>query len=334
MDSKLQERVARVIERTARVALCGEQAIEIGGQVLRADKSSAYVEFFLSHGFPVTTIDGTGIHPQVVANSYRTMLHKVFDLNHLMKEYDPKSNPRDRILGTIVGVEFPAYAPGASAFAEATADRTAGRPSTPEGGWKVQGERSAAPGIRAVAVMHKQAELVPQLLAQHAEGKPWTVSMEQEYYVGNSGFLIAHETHEPHEKWEEGEPWAANTPEDLRGLGWVYVPATLAPMELLDCFDPEKSKITKHYLGRETIILFGGLDGTVRYYGVGLTPEGREKEAAIGQMLASRFRTDQPSQGSYGPAGATDRQAQAAADEGMELVELVRRTWPMGAGTS
>jgi len=116
--------ICRVIERTARVALCGEQAIEIGGQVLRADKSSAYVEFFLSHGFPVTTIDGTGIHPQVVANSYRTMLHKVFDLNHLMKGYDPENNPRDRILGTIVGVEFPAYAPGASAFAEATADRS------------------------------------------------------------------------------------------------------------------------------------------------------------------------------------------------------------------
>jgi hypothetical protein len=51
MDSKFQERVARVIEATTRVALCGEQAIEIGGQVLRADKSSAYVEFYLSHGF-------------------------------------------------------------------------------------------------------------------------------------------------------------------------------------------------------------------------------------------------------------------------------------------
>ena len=316
--------ICRVIERTARVALCGEQAIEIGGQVLRADKSSAYVEFFLSHGFPVTTIDGTGIHPQVVANSYRTMLHKVFDLNHLMKGYDPENNPRDRILGTIVGVEFPAYAPGASAFAEATADRTADRPSTPEGGWKVQGERSAAPGIRAVAVMHKQAELVPQLLAQHADGKPWTVSMEQEYFVGNSGFLVAHETHESPTSsrserdygaasWEEGEAWAVKTPEDLRELGWVYVPATLAPMELLDCFDPEKSKITKPYLGRETIILFGGLDGTVRYYGVGMTPAGREKEAAIGQVLASQTGLME------GIPGLVEVSA---------IVELLRKTWP------
>jgi len=332
MDSKLQERTARVIERTARVALCGERAIEIGGQVLRADKSSAYVEFFLSHGFPVTTIDGTGIHPQVVANSYRTMLHKVFDLNHLMKEYDPKSNPRDRILGTIVGVEFPAFAPGAGA--------TAGRPASPEsspvrqslgeGGWKVQGERSAAPGIRAVAVMHKQAELVPQLLAQHAEGKPWTVSMEQEYFVGNSGFLVARG--DPPSLGSYGAAseddlaqWERVTPEDLRELGWVYVPATLAPMELLDCFDPEKSKITKPYLGRETIILFGGLDGTVRYYGVGMTPAGREKEAAIGQVLASRLRADHPSLGSYGPAGG---QAKTGMVEGLAIVELLRRTWP------
>jgi len=44
MDSKAQERIARVIERTARVALCGERVIEIGGQRLQADKSSAYVQ--------------------------------------------------------------------------------------------------------------------------------------------------------------------------------------------------------------------------------------------------------------------------------------------------
>ena len=225
MDSKAQERIARVIERTARVALCGERVIEIGGQRLQADKSSAYVEFFLGHGFPVTTIDGTGIHPQVVANSYRTMLHKVFDLNHLMKEYDPQNNPRDRILGTVVGVEFPAYAQGA----------TAGMPASPEGGWKVQGQRSAAPGIRAVAVMHKQAELVPQILRQHADGKQWTVSMEQEYYVSNSGFLIGQDGRDGQDELQE---WDRKTPEDLRELGWVYVPASGAPMPLLDCFDP------------------------------------------------------------------------------------------------
>jgi hypothetical protein len=89
----------------------------------------------------------------------------------------------------VVAVEFPA-------FAKAPAGRPAsdddGRPARHSAGrWQVQGDRSAAPGIRAVAVMRKQAELVPQILAQHAQGKEWTVSMEQEYYVNNSGFLIS-----------------------------------------------------------------------------------------------------------------------------------------------
>ena len=168
---------------------------------------------------------------------------------------------------------------------------------------------------------------MPQLLAQHAEGKPWTVSMEQEYFVGNSGFLISRQD----AKTRSEDEWAEQTPEDLRALGWVYVPATLAPMELLDCFDPEKSKITKSYLGRETIILFGGLDGTVRYYGVGMTPAGREKEAAIGQVLASRLRpaptgtTDQPSLETSGLAGG---QARPGLLEVSEVVELLRNTWP------
>ena len=59
-------------------------------------------------------------------------------------------------------------------------------------------------------------------------------------------------------------------------------------MELLQCIDPEQSKIIKKYRGRDVTILFGGLDGTVRYYGVGLTPLGKEPEAAVGRMMASR----------------------------------------------
>jgi hypothetical protein len=161
--------------------------------------------------------------------------------------------------------------------------------------------------------MHKQAELVPQLLKQHAEGREWTVSMEQEFYVNNSGFLIRAEGHGPgsdgEQEWEEG------TPADIRELGWTYVPATAAPLALLECFDPEAAKITKKYDGRETLILFGGLDGTVRYYGVGMTPKGREKEAAIGQVLAS----DAPGE---------------PAPKAREIWDLLKDTWPMEPGTS
>jgi len=50
----------------------------------------------------------------------------------------------------------------------------------------------------------------------------------------------------------------------------------------------------------------------VRYYGVGMTTVGREKEAAIGQMLASTARLEER-ETAVGP------------------VELLRRTWPIGA---
>ena len=50
-----------------------------------------------------------------------------------------------------------------------------------------------------------------------------------------------------------------------------------------------------------------------------MTPEGREKEAAIGQMLASHLRVDAP-----------DGQSKASIQDEMELVDLVKRTWPTG----
>jgi len=65
-----------------RVRLCSEEAIEIAGQMLVPDQTRAYVEFFMAHAFPVVVAsDGTALHPQVVANSYRSLLHKVFDTN-------------------------------------------------------------------------------------------------------------------------------------------------------------------------------------------------------------------------------------------------------------
>jgi hypothetical protein len=248
----------RTAEVSARVALCGERAIEIAGQVLRPDASTAYVEFYLSHAFPVVTVDDTALHPQVVANSYRSMLYKVFDLAHLMKKYDPKNNPRDRILGTVVAVEFP---------------------PTPEGGWKVQGDKDKAPGIRAVACMHKNAEQVNKILDGYFSGQmQWTVSMEQAFTVESSGFLIKGD----YQAEEED-----STPEDLKALGWQYVSAAEAPNELLKCLDSKEAKIIKKFRAGETLVLFGGLNGSIHYQGVGLTPLGKEKEAEVSTMLAS-----------------------------------------------
>lgn len=255
-----KEHHSRFLEITSRVSFCSEKAIEINGQTFVPDPYNAYVEFFLSHAFPVVTCDGTAIHPQVVANSYQTMRGKVFDLAHIIRSYNPKENARDRVLGTIMEVEFP---------------------PTPSGGWKVQGDASKAPGIRSVAVMHKQLEGVKQILTGYANRSVnWTVSMEQDYFEEEAGFVI---------KGTKGvEQFGENTPDDMAKLGYVYVPLTEAPRKLRETFNPEESRIEKTFNDQPVVILFGGLNSSVFYKGTGLTPEGKEEEAHVSQMLASR----------------------------------------------
>ena len=128
----------------------------------------------------------------------------------------------------------------------------------------------------------------------------------------NSGFLIKAPTDDVNSDFED------TTPEDLADLGYVYVPAVEAPLELLKCMDRKESKIIKNFHGLETIVLFGGLDGTVRFQGVGLTPAGKEDEAVVGQMLASQIKAEPPDS-EFGEC---------------ELVELIRRTavWERNVG--
>lgn len=258
------------ISKAFGVSFCSKRAIEIAGVTLTPDEDNALVEFYLSHAFPVTTSYRTGIHPQVVANSYHSLKHKVFNLAHLMKSY---GNPVDRILGTIVAVEFP---------------------PTPAGGWKVQADRAAAPGIRAVAVMHKAAEGVREILYMWDRnevpmgGDEWTVSMENHHEIAGCGFLVRGSKGVG--EFEEG------TPDDLRALGFTYVPLGSAPEKLLDCLNNEdddkkdgsnSTRIKRDFLKQETLLLIGGLNGTIRYQGTGLTPIGAEDEARVSRMLAS-----------------------------------------------
>ena len=247
--------------------------IECAGEVFTPDAASAYVEFYLSHAFPVVIDnpkdpDWTTLHPQTVANSFRSLKGKVFNLAHLMRSYDPKKNFRDRILGTVMAVEFPA---------------------APEGGWKVQGDPALAPGIRAVAVLHKNAEGVADVIETWGEGRTpfgdtqWTVSMENECSVDKGGFLIRGDR----EMAGLEKFWDA-TPEDFKALGWVYVPFTEAPDGLKECLkDGAYISVAKDYQDRKTLFLNGGLDGRVFYFGVALTPEGKETAARVGQILAS-----------------------------------------------
>ncbi|MDE2101794.1 MAG: hypothetical protein KGL39_31395 [Patescibacteria group bacterium] len=282
-----------ILEQRARgVSLCAKKnSITIDGQTFTPDPDTAYIEFVVGHAFPVVTKYGTGIHPQVVANSHRSMLNKVFNLAHIMRKYDPNNNPRDRILGSIVAVEFP---------------------EMPEGGWKVQANREDAPGIRVVAVIHKAAQdaasLIEKWFDDNAEGDAgWMVSMENEFDLKSSGFIV--------NNGRMGENSLENfhddTPDDLKALGFVYVPCLTAPLKLLECLntdedderdDETSTRVCRDYLGQQPLLLLNGLNGTMRFRGVGLCPAGiatgMEPEAVVKRMLAAErgFNLDRVTQ--------------------------------------
>jgi hypothetical protein len=267
----MKTRICKSGEITRRVALCGREAISIGGQVLTPDLTRAYMECELAHAFPVVTVDNTALHPQVVANSYHSMLHKVLDLGHLIVAYNPDENARDRVLGTVIAVEFPANEEHRTSNIEHR---------TSNGEWTVQSERSKAPGIRAVSVIHRQLEDAEEIIQLQKAGKlQWAVSMEDKYDEDECGFCICGR--------REVEKWEESTPEDLRTLGFTYVPYLEAPDELKSCFDLKNTKISADWKKQETIMLLGGLNGSVHFMGIGLTPLGKEKEARVTQMLAS-----------------------------------------------
>ena len=143
--------------------------------------------------------DDPHMHPATVARAYQTMLHKVFNVAHIMKAYNPDEHARDRILGTVVAVEFP---------------------REPSGGWKLQADKAKAPGIRAAAVIHKKAEWAEKIMGQHLSGRrPWTVSMEHMFYLDDSAFLV-----KDTKLAEEFE-----TPQDILDLGYTFVPFSQAP---------------------------------------------------------------------------------------------------------
>ena len=116
-----------------------QPGITIAGETFVPDAATAYVEFFLSHAFPVyldvaepgSEPYRTTIHPATVANSYRSLRGKVLNFAHIMRSYDPERNVRDRIFGTVMAVEL---------------SGPDGPITTPAGGWKVQGRPDAGAG--------------------------------------------------------------------------------------------------------------------------------------------------------------------------------------------
>ena len=248
---------------TCEIAL-DDLTLELGGKKFKPDATKAYCEFVMSHSWPVVTFYGEALHPAAIAASYESLLHQPVNFGHQLRSYDAEKIFRDRILGSVVGVEF------------------AGRPSPT--GWKLPGTVAEAPGIRAVASLFKAADGADRIIGKHQTGrKPYTVSMEVSYANPESGFMVQ------------------ATPGTI-APGWDYIPLSGATESLRATRDWKQLRMaTKRSSGgyhgewkdaggtREVFWLMGGLTGQNNHYkGVGIVEAGAEPTAEIVQMLAAR----------------------------------------------
>ena len=280
---------------TGTVALCAN-AIEVGGQRLVPDDTKGYCEFRFGYGFPVATAYGTQLHPGTLANSWPSLIHQVFNLGHKMRAYDTskerKEIPRDYILGVVVAAEFP---------------------NAPAGGWRVTHDRDRTPSIRAAATIIKNAERVPAVLGEHLGGRhKWTVSMEIDYHLLQSGFVVGRREQA---KKPAAALMAETTPREFDELGYGYIPVEQSPEDLLACYSFEKRRIVGEWDGLPVTLLKGGINGQIHFMGVGLVRYGAEREAEVQQILASDpDRLDELSEDHAGLVAGYFRSVQASAE--------------------
>jgi hypothetical protein len=251
------------------IATCGigdenSDGIKFGNNFYRPDESKAYVLFELSHSMPVATAHFQCIHPQVIANSWQSILHQNFNLEHRLSIYDPENIQNDKILGAIVDAEFP---------------------KSPHTGWRVPKTREEAPGIKAVAVISKLARGAQNLIGGHLSHKTrYSVSMEISYPYSGSAFAVALNGAKP----------KFPTPDDIVACGFEYIPWSTAPEDLLACFSVKKRRVVGKFQGRPVLHMLGGTDGVLHYSGVGLTRSPAEREAKILRMAASAKDEEDP----------------------------------------
>lgn len=234
---------------------------------LYPDATKAYVECFLSHSFPTVFAFGCCLHPSVIARSFMSLRDQNVNVGHIIRSYDPDGNARDRIIGSVVSVSFP--------------------PAVNESGvWEVGSGNP--PGIRAVMAIFKQASGVDRILGQQQAGrKKWSVSVEYTYPMSDSGFLVQN-SDSIKSSVASDLLRAQDTPKDFMSLGWWYVPISKATPELLECWDRRKGMMSKKWKGANTLLLQGGVTGTIDYMGIALTDRPAEPTAELGAVLAEK----------------------------------------------
>ncbi len=234
------------------------EAIEIAGQKLVPDETKGYIEFRFSHSLPVVNAYGQALHPNVIGMSYNSLLHQPLDYEHQLVAYNKEKIHHDKILGSVVAVEFP---------------------RAPMGGWRVPTNPGEAPAIRAAASFAKLARGMDTVMGKHLSGRhQFTVSMEVQYAFKDCAFAVS---------LNGGKP-KFDTPDDMVKAGFEYIPWIQAEDDLLGCFSPTRNRIISEWKGRKVIQLMGGIDKPVHYSGVGIVQYGAEKPAEILQMAASK----------------------------------------------
>lgn len=132
------------------------------------DDYKAYIRFRICTAFPNVIgpeMHGRffGFHPQVLANSYKSLLHQQTNLGHMLKIYGAY---RDRIQGGIVGVSV------------------GNMQRTPA--WKITDTVESAPYLDCIAVIWKMAEGNKELIGKHLSAREKTsVSIEVGTTVGD-----------------------------------------------------------------------------------------------------------------------------------------------------
>lgn len=126
----------------------------------KADDFKGYVRFKICTAFP--NVIGPeahgryfGFHPQVLANSWKSLLHQQTNLGHTLEAY---GGYKDKIMGGIMGISFP---------------DSRGRK------WEIPDDLSKAPYLDCIAVFWKLASGVKTMVGNHQTAQQKTnVSIE------------------------------------------------------------------------------------------------------------------------------------------------------------
>lgn len=235
------------------------EEVEFDGHKYVPDITKGYFRFKISHGFPIRTAYGTGLHPAVVAKNWRSMVHQNINWNHHVAEYFKDSKITDRITGCVIAAQFSA---------------------PPTGGWTIN--MKDQPFIDALGVYFKQAQGMTKIVGEHQTSRHnYTVSMEIRYVFEDSGFAIDRQGGGAIPAFKD------HTPNDFSSAGFDYCPVSKAPEALLKTFSVKKLAVTEKYEGRQVTLLMGGANGGIHYTGVGIVKYGAEPTAQILRLAAA-----------------------------------------------